>query len=83
MKHKILMADRNSWSASMSRHAWGTQIGKDVLDLQKYLEIFPAFLVQSSVWGLHASVSQHSKPIYNDVINQLPKPLLSLHLQHS
>lgn len=49
MKHKILMADRNSWSASMSRHAWGTQIGKDVLDLQKYLEIFPAFLVQSSV----------------------------------
>lgn len=49
MKHKILMADRNSWSASMSRHARGTQIGKDVLDLQKYLEIFPAFLVQSSV----------------------------------
>jgi len=67
MKHKILRADRNSWSASMSRHTQGTQIGKDVLDVQKYLEIFPVFPVQSSVWGLYASVSQRSKPIYNDV----------------
>ena len=59
----------------MSRHTQGTQIGKDVLDVQKYLEIFPVFPVQSSVWGLYASVSQRSKPIYNDVINQLPNPL--------
>lgn len=49
MKHKILRADRNSWSASMSRHTRGTEVGKDVLDVQKYLEIFPVFPLQSSV----------------------------------
>lgn len=47
----------------MARDTGGTEIGKDVVAVQKYLEKFSFFPVQSSVWGLYASVSQHSKPI--------------------
>lgn len=33
----------------MARHTGGTEIGKDVVDVQKYLENCPVFPVQSSV----------------------------------
>lgn len=48
MKHEILRAGRNCLSASMTRHTGGTEIGKDVVDVQKYLENFPVFPVQPS-----------------------------------
>lgn len=56
----------------MSRHTWGSQVGKDVLDLQKHLENFPALPVLFSVWGLITS-----KLIYNSVITNYQIHLVS------